>query len=242
MSLDLNADVGEGFPYDASLLEVVTSANVACGFHAGDEASMRWICELCASHGVAVGAQVSYRDRRGFGRRDVEIGYDDLLADIREQCASLREAAATAGVEVSYLKPHGALYHRVVRDHEQARAVVDGAGGLPVLGMQGSTLLSLAREAGLGAFREFFADRGYRPDGQLVPRSDPGALVDRASDVGDRVGRLVDTGTVVAVDGTSVQVEAESICVHGDTADAVDLARAVAVTLEARSVALRRFA
>jgi 5-oxoprolinase (ATP-hydrolysing) subunit A len=242
LSLDLNADVGEGFPHDAALLRIVTSANVACGFHAGDTRTMRWVCQRCADRGVAVGAQVSYRDWAGFGRRDMDVGYDDLLADVREQCHALGDAAAAAGVVVAYLKPHGALYNRVVWDQEQARAVVDGADGLAVLGLPGSVLLDQAAAAGLRGFREFFADRGYRSDGRLVPRSEPGAVVMSVDAVAGRVRRLVDTGAVAAVDGTSVHVAADSICVHGDTEGAVKLARAVAATLRAGSVTLRRFA
>jgi 5-oxoprolinase (ATP-hydrolysing) subunit A len=243
-SLDLNADVGEGFPHDRELLEVVTSANVACGFHAGDAATMRQLCGWCAAGGVAIGAQVSYRDRAGFGRRPVEVGYDELRADIEEQLGALTLAAREEGTRVAYLKPHGALYSRVVGDRDQARAVVDAAGTmrLPVLGLPGSALLAMAADAGLRVVREFFADRGYTAEGTLVPRSSPGALLTDADEVARRVARLVETGTVAAVDGTEVRVLAASICVHGDTPDAVGLARAVAAALTARSVQIRPFA
>ena len=241
-SLDLNADVGEGFPYDESLLELISSANIACGFHAGDPGTMRWLCGLCAERGVAVGAQVSYRDRDGFGRRDIEIGYDDLLADVVEQRQMLNAAADSAGVQVRYLKPHGALYNRTVWDREQARAVVDAAAGLAVLGLPGSVLLEEVARAGLRGVREFFADRGYSPDGTLVPRSATGALVSGAAAVAARVTQLVTAGTVTAIDGSTVAVQADSICVHGDIEDAVGLARAVAAVLEERSIAMRPFA
>lgn len=241
-SLDLNADVGEGFPYDAALLQVVTSANIACGFHAGDAATMRWLCGLCAEHGVAVGAQVSYRDQAGFGRRDVEIGYDDLLADLVEQREALAGAAAAAGVRVRYVKPHGALYHRAGWDADQARAVVDAADGVPVLGRPGSVLLDLAERSGGRGVPELFADRGYRADGSLVPRADAGALLVDIDAVRARVRRFARSGTVTAVDGSVVSVDAESICVHGDTADAVGLARAVAAALTADGVAIGPFA
>jgi UPF0271 protein len=239
--LDLNADVGEGFPYDDALLDVISSANIACGFHAGDAASMRRLCELSADRGVAVGAQVSYRDRAGFGRRDIEIGYDDLVADLVEQREVLRAAAADAGIEVRYLKPHGALYNRTVWDAERARAVVEAADGLPVLGLPGSMLLRHAERTGTRGVREFFADRGYRADGTLVPRSDPGALVSSPAGVSERLTRLVEDGTVTAVDGSVVAVPAESICVHGDTGDAVELARAVARVLRAHHTAIAPF-
>jgi 5-oxoprolinase (ATP-hydrolysing) subunit A len=241
-SLDLNADVGEGFPYDEALLDVISSANVACGFHAGDPDTMRWLCELCAEKGVAVGAQVSYRDRAGFGRRDVEIGYDDLLADLVEQRETLRAIALAAGAEVGYLKPHGALYNRTVWDGEQARAVAAAADGLPILGLPGSVLLRLTAEAGTRGVREFFADRGYTPEGTLVPRADTGAVLSTPAIVRERVARLVDTGAVTAADGSPVAVEAESICVHGDTRDAVGLARAVAWVLSSRGIAIEPFA
>ncbi len=241
-SVDLNADIGEGFPHDESLLNVISSANVACGFHAGDAGTMRWLCELCAERGVAVGAQVSYRDRDGFGRRDVEIGYDDLLADLIEQRERLRAAAATAGVEVRYLKAHGALYNRAVWDQAQAQAVVDAADGLPLLGLPGSALLRCLADSGGRGVREFFADRAYTADATLVPRSQPAALVTDVDAVTERVARLMNAGTVVACDGASLRVAADSICVHGDTPDAVALAGAVAATLAELGVAIRPFA
>ena len=242
-SLDLNADVGEGFPFDRDLLDVISSANIACGFHAGDEATMRELCAWCAERGVAVGAQVSYRDRAGFGRREVEIGYDDLRADVAEQLALLDRAAEAAGVRVAYLKPHGALYNRAGWDHEQAGAVVDSAkvAGLPVLGLPGSVILALAGAAGLPTAREFFADRGYAADGTLVSRSEPTALVTEPALVAERVSRLVETGTVVAVDGSTVDVPADSICVHGDTHGALHLAHAVATVLADHDVDIRPF-
>jgi 5-oxoprolinase (ATP-hydrolysing) subunit A len=241
-TVDLNADVGEGFPHDSELIAIVTSANVACGFHAGDAATMRWVCGLCVEHGVAIGAQVSYRDRVGFGRRPVEIGYGDLLADLVEQRAALEVQAAAVGGEVRYLKPHGALYHRVGWDREQAQALVDAAAGLPILGAPGSVLLERAAAAGVPAVREFFADRGYAADGTLVPRTHPEALLSTPSAVADRVAELVGSGAVVAVDGTIVRVAAESICVHGDTMGAPGLAGAVRDALTACDVALQAFA
>lgn len=234
-SYDLNADVGEGFGYDEALLAVVTSANVACGFHAGDAATMRATCDLAAARMVSVGAQVSYRDREGFGRRRRDVEPTVLRDDVVEQVAALAQAAEAAGVTVSYLKPHGALYHRVVADEEQAAAVVGAAASwrLPVLGLPGSRLLELAADAGLDARREFFADRAYDAEGGLVSRSEPGALVTDLTQVVGRVRQLVEEATVTAVDGSTVSVAADSICVHGDTPDAARLARAVADTVTA---------
>ncbi len=201
------------------------------------------LCAWCAERGIAIGAQVSYRDRAGFGRRDVEIGYDDLRADIAEQLALLARAAEAAGVRVAYLKPHGALYNRAAWDREQASAVVDSAklASLPVLGLPGSVILALAGDAGLPVAREFFADRGYAADGTLVPRSEPTALVTQPAQVAERVGLLVDSGTVVAVDGSTVDVPADSICVHGDTSGALDLARAVATVLAEHDIGIAAF-
>jgi 5-oxoprolinase (ATP-hydrolysing) subunit A len=242
-TIDVNADVGEGFDTDAELLGVVSSANVACGFHAGDIDTMRACCDLAVRHGVAVGAQVSYRDREGFGRRDVEIAPDRLLDDIEEQIAALRDAARPAGADVRYLKPHGALYNRVVWDGDQADSVVEAARrhGLAVLGLPGSTVLARARAAGVPAYREFFADRGYTSDGRLLPRTEPGAVVDDADDVAGRIRRLVADGSVVSVDGVDVAADADSVCVHGDTPGAVGLARRVRAALEDAGCSVRPF-
>src|SRR4051812_39886087 len=191
-SIDLNADLGEGFGRwrltdDERLLSVVTSANVACGFHAGDAATMRRVCDLAAERGVRIGAQVSYRDLAGFGRRAMDVPPDELAAEVAYQIGALRVFAEAAGAEVSYVKPHGALYNRTVRDEEQARAVVEGVrlvgGGLPVLGLPGSQLLSVAEELGLAPVREAFADRAYTPEGTLVPRREPNAVVEDADAV-----------------------------------------------------------
>lgn len=242
-SIDLNADVGEGFPYDDGLLGVVTSANVACGFHAGDAATMRRVCEKAVELGVAIGAQPSYRDREGFGRRDVEIGTDDLVADLAEQVEALAAAAAEAGAVVSYLKPHGALYNRAVHDDAHARAVVEICRrfALPVLGLPGSRLLVLAAEQGVVARREFFADRGYDGRGRLVPRSEAGAVLTDQALIGERVTALVRDGRVTAIDGSEIAVRADSVCVHGDTPGALDLSRAARAALEAAGISVRAF-
>jgi UPF0271 protein len=243
-TLDLNADVGEGFDTDAELFAVITSANVACGFHAGDHATMVTCCELAVRNQVSVGAQVSYRDREGFGRRDVEIGHDALLADIEEQIERLCDAAGSTGAVVSYLKPHGALYNRVVWDAEQAAAVVEAARRhtLPLLGLPESVVLQQGAAAGLTTYREFFADRGYTAAGRLVARSEPAALVDDSEEVAARAARLVREGLVRSVDGVDVAVEADSVCVHGDTPGAVALAGAVRRALVDAGCSLRSFA
>jgi UPF0271 protein len=249
--IDLNADLGEGFgrwtlTEDEALLSVVTSANVACGFHAGDPSVMRRVCELAAERGVRIGAQVSYRDLAGFGRRAMDVPPDELAAEVAYQIGALRVFAEAAGSRVSYVKPHGALYNRTVRDAEQARAVVAGVllagGAMPVLGLPGSRLLESAAEAGLVPVREAFADRAYTPEGTLVPRREPHAVIEDPDAVVARaVGFAVDGG-VVATDGTRVPVAARSLCLHGDTPGAAATAARVRATLETAEVTLRAFA
>ncbi len=219
--IDLNADLGEGVTDDAALLEVVTSANVACGYHAGDAGVMREVCDEAVRRGVVIGAQVSYADREGFGRRRMDVEARTLTAWVADQVAALSEIAASAGGAVGYVKPHGALYNRVVDDERQAAAVLAGSGGLPVLGLPGSALLRLAAAEGRLAVPEGFPDRGYTPEGRLLPRDRPGALVHEPGDVAANAVRLARGGAVVTV------------CVHGDSAGAVDAAHAVHGALRA---------
>jgi UPF0271 protein len=249
--IDLNADLGEGYGVwklgdDDALLDIVTSANVACGFHAGDPSTMRRVCERAARLGVAVGAQVSYRDLAGFGRRFIDLEPAELTDDVVYQLAALDGIARASGGRMSYVKPHGALYNAVVDHEEQARALVEAVSAfdasLPVLGLPGSALLRTAEAAGLRTVREGFADRGYSPAGTLVPRRESGALVHDAAVVAERAVRMAVHGEVVAVDGTLVQVDVESVCVHGDTPGAVELARAVRAALEAAGLATAAFA
>ncbi|WP_328321678.1 LamB/YcsF family protein [Streptomyces sp. NBC_00388] len=249
--MDLNADLGEGFGRwqltdDDALLSSVTSANVACGFHAGDPSVMRRVCEAAAARGVRIGAHVSYRDLAGFGRRSMDVPPDELAAETAFQIGALRVFAEAAGPGVSYVKPHGALYNRTVHDEEQATAVVEGirlaGGGLAVLGLPGSRLLAAARAAGLPVVDEAFADRAYTPHGTLVPRREPGAVIEDAAAVVRRaVGMAVDR-TVTARDGSRVPVAARSLCVHGDTPGAAGVARRIRVALEEAGVRVRAFA
>ncbi|MGI9063051.1 MAG: LamB/YcsF family protein [Pseudonocardiaceae bacterium] len=243
--LDLNADLGEGFGIwtlgdDDALLDIVTSANVACGFHAGDPSTMRRVCGRAAAAGVVVGAQVSYRDLAGFGRRFVDVEPGVLADEVLYQVGALDACARAAGTRVAYVKPHGALYNATVHHRGQAGAVVDGArafGVLPVLGLPGSALLASAETAGLPAVPEAFADRGYTPSGELVPRGEPGDLLATTDEVVVRALRLAERGEVVAVDGTAVEVAARSLCLHGDTPGAVEHARAVRAALDAAGLA-----
>lgn len=250
MTVDLNSDVGESFGRwtlgdDDALLAVVTSANVACGFHAGDASTLRRTCATAAAHGVAVGAQVGYRDLAGFGRRFIDYDPVELTDDVVYQIGALQALAAAAGTRVRYVKPHGALYNAAVHHVGQARAVVDAVRAvdpsLPVLGLPGSALLAAAEAAGTPTVREAFADRGYTPDGTLVPRREAGAVLHDPEAVAERVVRLVTTGRIAAVDGTPVAVAADSVCVHGDSPGAVAMARAVRTALAAAGVDVRSF-
>jgi 5-oxoprolinase (ATP-hydrolysing) subunit A len=247
--LDLNSDPAEGFGIwrlgdDDALLEVVTSANVACGFHAGDASTMRRVCAVAAERGVVVGAQVSYRDLAGFGRRFIDVEPGQLADEVLYQIGALEACARASGTRVGYVKPHGALYNTAVRHTAQAGAIAAGIrafGVLPVLGLPGSELLAAAERAGLEPVEEAFADRGYTPEGTLVPRTQPGALLGSTAEVVERAVRLATVGEIVAVDGTVLKVGARSLCLHGDTPGAVEMARAVRAELAAQDVTVRPF-
>ena len=250
-SVDLNADMGESFGRwslgdDAGLLEVVTSANIACGFHAGDAATLVATCRGAVAHSIAIGAQVGYRDLAGFGRRFVDVEPQDLYADVLYQVGALDGIARSVGGAVTYVKPHGALYNAVVHHREQAAAVVaavlDYPTDLALLGLPRSALLDLAADGGLRTVAEAFADRAYTSAGSLVPRREPGALLTDPAAVAARVVRLVTERRLTAVDGTEIDVDAESVCVHGDSPGAVELASAVRDALRAGGVGIAPFA
>ncbi|MCH4209328.1 LamB/YcsF family protein [Bifidobacterium sp.] len=250
-SIDLNSDMGESFGRwtlgdDKALLGVVTSANIACGFHAGDPAGiLRTVSDAAANH-VCIGAHVAYRDLSGFGRRFLDEQPGDLTADVIYQIAALEGIAASVGSGVSYVKPHGALYNRIAVDEQQAHAVVAAIAAvdssLALLTLPGSVVGRVAADAGLRVFREAFADRAYTPEGRLVPRSQRGAVIHDATEVADRIAKLVATGRIEATDGTMIRVEADSVCVHGDSPGAVGMAKAVRERLESDGVSLRPFA
>jgi len=249
--LDLNSDLGEGYGRwalgdDAALLEVVTSANVACGFHAGDPATIDRTVRTAVERGVAVGAQVSYPDLVGFGRREIDVPPDDLTADVLYQIGALEAFAKAAGSRVRYVKPHGALYNRIARDPVQAAAVVEAIRrydpALPLLTLPGSAAMEAAREAGVPAVGEGFADRAYTGEGRLVSRREPGAVLDDPGRVAARAVVMATEHRVETADGGQVAVEVRSLCVHGDTPGAVDLARAVRSALEEAGVPLGSFA
>lgn len=228
--VDLNADLGEEVTDDAGLLAVVTSANVACGFHAGTTEIMRRVCAESARRGVVVGAQVSYRDREGFGRVARDVPFAVLRDEVAEQVGVLDDLARSEGTEVRYLKPHGALYHRVTVDDEQAAAVLAGSGTLPVLGFPGARVLELAAAAGRATYHEGFPDRRYvagRLDGRLVDRGEPDALLGDEAEISAQALGLAPT--------------VASLCLHGDSPGAVAHARAVRRALERASYAVRPF-
>lgn len=250
LGIDLNADLGESFGRwtlgdDDALLDVVTSANVACGFHAGDPTTLLCTVRAAAERAVVVGAQVSYPDLVGFGRRFIDIAPADLTAAVLYQIGALDGLCRAAGSRVRYVKPHGALYHSVVNHEEQAAAVVKAVAAyddaLPILGLPGSALLRRASAAGLETVREAFVDRGYRADATLVPRDQAGALIDDPLRAARRAVRLVRDGTVDSVGGEAVSVSARSLCVHGDSPGAVEMAQAVRDALVEAGIALRPF-
>ena len=248
--IDLNSDVGESFGNwtmgdDAAIFESVSSANVACGFHAGDPSTIAQTCRDAVAAGVTIGAHVAYRDLAGFGRRFLDCSYTELLDDVLYQLGALQGLARAAGSEVRYVKPHGALYNTIVRHEVHARAVVDAVRAfdkdLPVLLLPGAVALDIAADAGLRGVAEAFADRNYRPDGTLVSRREPNAVIHDAGTVTANMVRLATEGTITAVAGTEIPMQAESICVHGDTAGAVAMAKAVRAGLEDAGVSISSF-
>lgn len=250
LQIDLNSDLGESFGAwsmgeDEALLATVTSANVACGFHAGDPVTMLRTVQTAAENDVAVGAHPGYRDLAGFGRRAMDIPHEELYGDVLYQIAALSGILRSRGGELAYVKPHGALYNRIVTDRAQAKAVatavLDSRLGLPMLGLAHSAIQEACTDAGLRFFEEAFVDRGYLPDGTLVPRGQPGAMLYDVEQIATRAVRMVTEGVVEAVDGSLVDLRPASLCVHGDTPGAVQMARAVRLALENAGVQLARF-
>ncbi|MGB0111705.1 MAG: 5-oxoprolinase subunit PxpA [Ilumatobacteraceae bacterium] len=251
VAIDVNSDLGESFGVwtlgdDGAMLEVVTSANVACGFHAGDPSVLRSTCELAVRHDVAIGAQVSYPDLMGFGRRHLDMATHELRDAVLYQLGALDAFAQVAGSEICYVKPHGALYHVAATNPAAAVAIVEAAAeydpSLAILGLPGSELLTAADAAGLDVIAEAFADRAYRPDGGLVSRREPGSVLTDPDAVAARAVRIAVDNEVVAADGSVISLRAQSICVHGDTPGAVDIARAVRSALDQAGVGVYRFA
>lgn len=249
--IDLNSDLGESLGAwrmgdDDAMLDIVSSANVACGFHAGDPAGILGTLKAAHARGVAVGAHVAYPDLVGFGRRNMDVASSDLVADVIYQIGALQGLAHAAGTRVTYVKPHGALYNTIAHDERQARDVIAAIravdGSLALVALAGSPLVQWAQDAGLRVIAEAFADRAYTPQGTLVSRREKGAVLHDSALVAQRMLRLVREGVVEAVDGSLARVQAQSICVHGDSACAVEMARAVRMALESDGVVVRPFA
>ena len=249
--IDLNSDVGESFGNwtigdDAAVFRYVSSANVACGFHAGDPSTIARTCRDAVAAGVTIGAHVGYRDLAGFGRRFLDCSATELADDVLYQLGALQALAHAAGSEIKYVKPHGALYNTIVHHDVHAQAVVNAvhafSPGLPLLLLPGSLALKKAEARGLRALSEAFADRAYNPDGTLVSRREEGAVLHDHAAITENMVRLATEGKIVARDGSVLDVRADSICVHGDTAGAVAMAAAVRAGLESAGVTVRSFA
>jgi len=239
VTIDLNADLGESYGRwtlgdDEAMLSVVTSANVACGFHAGDPATLLQTCRAAVAAGVTIGAQVGYPDLMGFGRRFLDIAPADLTAAVLYQIGALDGLARAAGGRVRYVKPHGALYNTCVDHEDQASAVVEAVRAydpsLPLLGLPGSALLRIAAEQGVRPVTEYFVDRRYTADGRLVDRRQPDALITDADEAARRAVRAAE------------EAAAESLCTHGDTPGAVTMALAVRAALEQAGLDIAPFA
>jgi UPF0271 protein len=249
--IDLNSDLGEGFGRwtlgdDAEMLGIVTSANIACGFHAGDPLVIRETVIGARDAGVAIGAHVGYRDLAGFGRRNMDVSSAELVSDVVYQIGALQGIARAAGTTVTYVKPHGALYNTIVHDARQALDVVTAISEidptLAVLGLPGSEVLRIADDAGLRCITEAFADRAYTPEGTLVSRREAGSALHNAEEIAARMVQLATEGTLTAIDGSTIRVTADSICVHGDSPGATEMARQVRLALTAADISITAFA
>jgi 5-oxoprolinase (ATP-hydrolysing) subunit A len=251
LTIDINSDLGESFGAwtmgdDPAMLAVVSSANVACGFHAGDPAGILKTLEAAVARGVAVGAHVGYRDLAGFGRRNMDPSSEELVGDVIYQIGALCGLAKAAGTRVSYVKPHGALYNTIAVNQRQAADVIAAIKAidpsLVLLALAGSPMVEQARAAGLTVVAEAFADRAYTAEGNLVSRREKGAVLHDPNLVAERMIRMVKEGVVEAIDGNLTRIDAQSICVHGDSPGAVAIARRLRTSLEQAGLAVRPFA
>ncbi|SFU38136.1 LamB/YcsF family protein [Xenorhabdus koppenhoeferi] len=249
-TIDLNSDLGESFGQwcmgnDEAILEIVSSANVACGFHAGDPVGILRTLKFAQKNNVVIGAHVSYPDLVGFGRRKMDIAAHELTADVIYQIAALQGLAKVVDTRVSYVKPHGALYNTIAHDEYQAIAVIEGIlaidPNLTLVGLAGSSILRLAQERGLKTIAEAFADRAYTSKGELVSRRETGSVLHDADLVARRMLQLVTEGGVESIDGKFTSIQADSICVHGDNPDAVEMAKQVKTVLQQAGVTIRSF-
>ncbi|EJF29971.1 MULTISPECIES: LamB/YcsF family protein [Enterobacteriaceae] len=250
-NIDLNSDLGESFGQwtmgdDAAILQIVSSANVACGFHAGSPAGMLETLRAAKAQGVAVGAHVAYPDLVGFGRRNMDIASDELTADVIYQIGALQGLAQAVGTRVRYVKPHGALYNTIAHDKRQAEAVLDAIlafdASLPLVVLAGSPLLAWAQQKGVATVSEAFADRAYHADGSLVSRREPGAVLHDAGQVAARMLQLITEGGVESIEGVFTPIQADSICVHGDSAGALAMAQAIRNLFISQEIEVQAFA
>jgi UPF0271 protein len=245
-TVDLNADMGEAQGDDATLVGLVTSANVACGFHAGDPMTMRATVGAAVRAGVAVGAHPGYPDRQGFGRRDLAATPAEIMADVLYQIGALQAVCHAAGTRVRYVKPHGALYNRAAKDAAAAKAIAEAVRladpSLVLLGLAGSLMIDCARAVGVAAAEEAFADRAYSADGSLVSRNVPGSVLTDPAIIASRAVRMMTAGDVETLDGGTIRLRTDSLCVHGDTPGALDIVRAVRRALTDNGVTLAPFA
>ena len=247
-SIDLNSDLGEGFGAwkmgdDEAMLRIVSSANIACGFHAGDPAGILKTVQQAVDHNVVIGAHVSYPDRVGFGRRDMDLTSEELVGDIIYQIGALQGLAKAVGGRVRYVKPHGALYNHIANHERQGLAVIKAMKmidpSLALMGLAGTNILALARREGVAVIAEAFADRGYTKEGLLVSRHAPGAVLHDPQVVADRMVDFVRTGEITAQDGTRIKLAAQSICLHGDSPGAVAMAQAIRQRFEQETIQIR---
>jgi len=245
LRVDLNCDLGEGYAFDEALLDGITSANIACGFHAGDPGVMRRTVELAAKKGVAIGAHPGLRDPEGFGRRAVKVEPQEAFDLTLYQIGALQSFVALQGARLVHVKPHGALYTMAARDAALADALAAAVRAadpkLVFVGLAGSEMIRAARRLGLPAAEEAFVDRAYQSDGTLVPRGQPGALIDASEDAARRAVRLVKEGKVAAHGGGEVSIRADTLCIHGDTPGAPEHLRALREALIREGIELRRF-
>lgn len=238
--IDFNCDLGEGCGDDAAIVPHISSASIACGGHAGDDATMRATLRLCRLHGVAAGAHPGYADREQFGRRELALSADAITTLVATQLARLAAIAATEGVQLAHVKPHGALYNLAARDRTVADAIAAAVAGLDpsliLFGLSGSALPAAGKAAGLRVAHEVFAERGYAGDGQLLPRGTPGAVIESMEAAIEQARTLAISGTVTSVDGHRLRLRADTLCLHGDRRDAAAFARALRQALESSSV------
>ena len=244
MKIDLNCDMGEGCGHDAELLDLVSSANIACGYHAGDAVTMRRTAQMAVERGVAIGAHPGYKDRENFGRTEMSLSPQAIFDLVTEQIALMNDAAVAAGGHLGHVKPHGALYNQAARDRELAAAIAEAVAAfdkdLVLFGLSGTVCISEAERCGLSVASEVFADRTYQNDGSLTRRTESHALIQNVDEAVAQALQMVRDGSVTATDGKIVPVRADTICLHGDGSQAVQFARAIRIALERKGVTIAR--